>query len=306
MVRSTEARASRTAAGYERIIAKFLTWAEGRPDVRAAVVVGSRARTDHPADDWADLDVVVFASDPSRYVDDAGWANAMGVPWITFVEPTAAGDSRERRVLFEKGFDVDFAFFPAALLDEMATGGMPDPFADAIRRGVRILIDREGAFAAATARVTSAPRGETPSASEFHALVSDFWYHAVWTAKHLRRGELWWAKGTCDQYMKELLRRMMEWHARSVHGPGHDTWMRGRFLEEWTDPRAREALAYAFAHYDEADTWRALLATMSLFRWLARETSTTLGYPYPADEDRHASQLVRSLDRGTRSPKRAH
>jgi hypothetical protein len=25
-------------------------------------------------------------------------------------------------------------------------------------------------------------------------VVSDFWYHALWSAKHLRQGELWWAK----------------------------------------------------------------------------------------------------------------
>jgi predicted nucleotidyltransferase len=29
--------------------------------IRAAVVIGSRARVDHPADEWSDLDVLIFA-----------------------------------------------------------------------------------------------------------------------------------------------------------------------------------------------------------------------------------------------------
>ena len=29
-----------------------------------------------------------------------------------------------------------------------------------------------------------------PSDAEFLGAVSDFWYHSLWSAKHLRRGEL--------------------------------------------------------------------------------------------------------------------
>ena len=68
--------------------------------------------------------------------------------------------------------------------------------------------------------------------------------------------------------------------------------MRGRFLEEWADERAVEQLRYAFAHYDEADVWRALVVTMDLFRWVALETAGRLGCPYPALGDERATELV--------------
>ena len=63
---------------------------------------------------------------------------------------------------------------------------------------------------------------------------------------------------------------MIEWHARAG---GHDTWFHGRFLEKWADPRAVKEMRDAFAHYDEADIWRALLASMDLFRWLDADQS---------------------------------
>ena len=39
----------------------------------------------------------------------------------------------------------------------------------------------------------------------------------------------------------------------------------------------------AFAHYEEADTRRALLTTMDLFRRIGRETAVRLGCAYPED-----------------------
>ena len=122
--------------------------------------------------------------------------------------------------------------------------------------------------------------------------------------KHLRRGELWWAKSCCDIYLKHLLRQMMEWHTRASKGEGVDTWMRGRFLEEWADARAVGSLPVVFAHYDEENVWRALMATMELFRWLAVETVDLLGYSYPFFGKDRATEFVQRLFSERRHPSR--
>jgi hypothetical protein len=41
----------RIALGYERLLQRITAWSHEEPDVRAAVIIGSRARTDHPADE---------------------------------------------------------------------------------------------------------------------------------------------------------------------------------------------------------------------------------------------------------------
>jgi aminoglycoside 6-adenylyltransferase len=71
--------------------------------------------------------------------------------------------------------------------------------------------------------------------------------------------------------------------------------MRGRFLEEWADARAVAALPAIFAHYEAQDVWRALLATMELFRWLAMETAELLGYAYPSFGAERATEMVHKL-----------
>ncbi len=93
-----------------------------------------------------------------------------------------------------------------------------------------------------------------------------------------------------------------EWHARATRGWDLDTWHDGRFLERWADSRVPEALRVAFGRYDPDDLGRALVATADLFRWLAMETATSLGYPYPALADSRAMQTVATLLRNSPQP----
>jgi aminoglycoside 6-adenylyltransferase len=139
---------------------------------------------------------------------------------------------------------------------------------------------------------------QQPSETVFLNAVNDFWYHTVWTAKHLRRGELWWAKSGCDDHLKGLLRQVLEWHTHAMHSSASDTWMRGRFLEEWADPRAVKELAKTFAHYDKRDITLALVKTMDLFRWLSKETADQWKYSYPVQGADTAAGFVEEILEG--------
>jgi aminoglycoside 6-adenylyltransferase len=283
-------------ASYAQLTQRIVGWAQQDPGVRAAVVIGSRARSDHPADRWSDLDVLLFVREPQRYVDSADWVLGFGSVWFTFTERTPDGGAWERRVLYEGGLDVDFALNPVQWLEHSAANGPSPEMADVIRRGVRPLVDKDSLVA----RILQLPLPDAapfrqPAAAAFASLIADFWYHSLWSAKHLRRGELWWAKAGADWKLKGLLQQMLEWHAHATRGVQHDTWMRGRFLEEWADPRAVAQLSGAFAHYERHDIARALWATMELFRWLAQETAERWGYAYPASGDRAVTDLVGRL-----------
>jgi aminoglycoside 6-adenylyltransferase len=290
-----------SASDYEAVTERFVEWARTEDAIRAAVVIGSRARVDHPADEWADLDILVLTGGDAGYVRDPGWIAGVGDAWISFVEQTASGHGFERRVLFAGGVDVDFAFFT---VDEIEALARADPRSAglAFGRGFRVLFDKDGLVARlfdATSPAGAAP-ASLPDAAAFEQAVSDFWYHAVWTAKHLRRGELWWAKLACDAHMKELLRRLLEWEAATA---GRDPWFRGRFFEEWADPVLLQDLRTAFARYDEDEIWAALAATMDLFTVVSRRIAAALGVDVPTTAEGHARALVETL-RSTRPVRR--
>lgn len=88
---------------------------------------------------------------------------------------------------------------------------------------------------------------------------------------------------------------MLEWHARAAHGWDYDTWHDGHFLTQWTDPLTWNDLQDAFGCFDAADSWRALLTTMGLFRRLANETALRLSYMYPTAVDVSTTHLVNAL-----------
>jgi len=275
--------------------ARFVAWATARPDIRAAFVIGSRARVDHPADVWSDLDIVVVTTDPECYLGDMDWLAAIGVPWLTFVEPTAVGDGRERRVLFADtyGLDVDFAIFAPDAFDALAA----DAIQSVVRRGMRVLVDKDGTvtrrLTAATTRL--APAAGPPTDQECLNVINDFWYHALWASKKLRRGEFMIAKDACDGHMKSLLLQMASWQAGAAHGWAYDTWHRGRFLEEWADPRVLAGLHESYASYDATDIARAVRATMRLFSWVARDTVAAMGYRYPSNAEERIVTLVETV-----------
>ena len=85
------------------------------------------------------------------------------------------------------------------------------------------------------------PAAALPDEAAFRELAHDFWYHALWTAKKLRRGEVYTALLCLDGYLKVRLVVLLGWHARAVD-PSVDTWHAGRFLERWADPGALAAL----------------------------------------------------------------
>ena len=297
---------------YEQLIERFVKWAETCSDIRAAVIVGSRARVDQPADEWADLDIMVITRDPKRYTSTSDWIESIGNPLLTFVEPLPIGGEMECRVLFEGMLDVDFAIFPEERyrgIQQLLQGEIPPEIAaqasNVFGRGMRVILDKDGMLAQLRKLISSieTPNPRPPSQHEFLEVVNNFLYHAVFTAKHLRRGELWWTVTCLNCYMQRLLLRMMEWHAHTTHGWNYDTWFRGRFLEEWAHPQALKELRGAFAQYDEDDIKHALLAMMDLFRWIATETAEKLGFPYPAKADEHVTNWIRTCLSQRRSVK---
>ena len=271
--------------------AAIADWARSRSDVRAALVVGSQARSGAPADRWSDLDVGLFVDQPVVLAEDTTWVEEFGRPVLTFLEPTAFGNRVERRVLYESGEDVDFALLEASSWHEFAS--LPEARVTA-ERGYRVLYDELGLEDALDEPSTRAA-SLSDDAPDLTELASDFWYHALWAAKKLRRGEVYTAISCLDGYMKARLVTLLEWHARAVE-PAADTWHGGRFLERWADPGALAALERAYAHYELRDVARALWETVDLWQMLEEETARRLGLEVEldhADLRRRIAEIVR-------------
>jgi aminoglycoside 6-adenylyltransferase len=240
-----------------RFLADLERFAREQQDVRVAVVVGSQARADTPADEWSDVDVVLVVDDVGARLGDAAWLDVFGTPELTLLEGTPVGGLVERRVLYTDGLEVDFTLVPADAFGAL----QHDPAAARIRaRGERIVYDELGL----------APVADPgpPPPPEPAQLVHDFWYHALWAAKKLRRGEGITARGGVE-YCKRLLLELARAHAQT-RADAPDTWHSERFAEQWAHPRALAAIWADAAGPEELPG--ALRQVCDAFDALAAET----------------------------------
>ena len=266
------------------------TWAQNQPAIRAILVVGSQARRDRPADHWSDLDLQAFVTDIDLYLANLAWLGALGTMWVS-IQYQDPGGEPEVLTLFEGGQKVDFHFFPVAELNRMVDEQALDKI---YQRGYSILLDKDGLTEDLLTPTYAGPTLEKPSRLSFHQNIEFFWYGAAQVSKLIRRRDLWFVKNG-DWRLKNCLLQLIEWHARAQNGWDYDTWYAGKFIDEWTDEHTRNALNQVFGHYNTADSWRSLLATISLYRQLANETATLLGYPYPSEMDANISGYIGDL-----------
>lgn len=286
-----------TIQTYERLENNFVTWAQAQPDIWAAIVIGSRARDDYPADEWSDLDVILFTADPTGYASRQDWLEQLGEVWLAVRNRTGRGDP-EWLVLFANCLKIDIVL--ATIPDEYGlTATLPQmmeasPYQFVFERGARILFDKNNHQNELTVPVAKRIPPPHPTPDEFITAINQALLSAVRTVKFLKRGELWRAKQLCDGNLKQHLLTMLEWHARASHSSNYDTWYEGKFLGEWADPRALEALPSTFARYDLEELQQALFATLDLFRWLATETAGKLGYRYPHMVDKDITDWIQS------------
>ncbi len=278
---------------YTQLEQRFFEWASVQSAIQAVIVVGSRARSDHPADEWSDLDLVVFASNAASYLHDSAWLNTCG-DVVAAVSHSFGQHDREWIALYADGNKLDVAFLS---IDPTATATLQTmldvfPYPNVLQRGVRVLIDKTRAATALRLPAITAP--QPPDQGEFMALINRMWLDTIKAAKFIRRHDLWRAKQLCDGEMKQYLLTMLEWQA-AAQPEKRDIWYDGRFLSEWADRQAVGELPTTFAAYDTADLQRALCATLALFRRLAEDVARRLGYSYPAQTDQFVSSCIRSM-----------
>lgn len=283
---------------YADLEAAILDWAIPIPELQLALVVGSRARLQPPADEWSDLDLILFFEDPSAWAGQRAWLEAFGEIELAYRDTTRAGDV-EWLVLYTSGLKADFlvARFPQHIQnpDERREYLLHGPFSEVLPFGVRLLIDKRGEFVDLPQKVKRIEVAALPDEEHYLTCLHRFWMDCVRVAKFLQRRDLWRAKMLCDCTMKQQMLTLLEWLALTEGVSHGQIWYGGRNLVGWANSQALEALPATFGSYETADLWRALQASMELLQRLAQECSQRLGYPYPRDLEGRIWEQVRSI-----------
>lgn len=271
---------------------RFVAWGTANPDIRLALVVGSQARTDHPADAWSDLDIILFAHHLERYRDQLDWITALAPVWVSLFSYTVAGEP-ERLVLYDGGLQVDYVFNDAAAIPGIVQVLQSGQIPDTVYRGVRVLFDKDNAIPPLPAP-GKPPLPPLPTPQQFTQTWENFWFSAVHAAKQLRRGDLPYYKGA-ENGLRQLLLPFLEWRTLAHPGKDADTWHKGRFIREWLAPHLYDSLSLTYTPLETAASWQGLLRLVELFSSVAHETAAAIPMEYPQQLEAELRGYIQSL-----------
>jgi len=273
---------------HAELVSRLMTWAETDDNIRAVIQTGSSSRGPDQADRFSDRDIEIIARETAPLLADDAWIHDVGQVMVAEYLDNGPDDPHTRLVFFEGGRKIDFSIAGRSRLDEMTETGQLN---DLYERGYWVLLDKDGLAARLPDPTGAAPRKPLPSAADFAETVSVFWFEAAHLPTYLVRGELWVVKFR-DWTMKELLLRMLEWHALATRSPETDTWYFGTKMRRWVDDKTWAEVGQVFSRFDRADPWRGLVAMMTLFTRLTHETAAVLGLDYPVESERAVSAYV--------------
>lgn len=265
------------------ILEKITEWAKQNHNVIALIITGSQARKG--ADEFSDYDIEIIAKNPEEFAKTNDWFSKFGEV-VVFLSFDEGQEYPTRLIIYEDGTKVDFT-----LADESRLNKMKDKLDDLYETGYKVLLDKTG-VAKELPQPTKKTTRKLPSKDEYLKTVGEFWFEAFHIPKYLLREDLWVVKYR-DWTMKEMLLRMLEWHALS-RNRNADVWHIGSKMKDWLEPELWQELGEVFAHFDKQDSWNGLLAEIDLFRKVSKEVAGKLSFEYPEKTDKTISRYIQS------------
>ncbi len=124
----------------DQFLMNLRAWAELQEDIAGVLLVGSQARGQARED--SDVDVVLLAQAPTRYLEERSYLNRFGS--VTRVEEEDWGRVTSLRVWYAEGLEVEFSW-----TDPDWAALPPDPGTrEVVSDGARIVFDRNGLLTA--------------------------------------------------------------------------------------------------------------------------------------------------------------
>lgn len=273
------------------IIQRIIRWGEGNEHIRSMLLTSTRAIDSAPIDRFSDYDVVLVANDLEAFLQDEGWLQTFGDVMVRFNDQFSWSGftTYTRLVLYEDGLKIDFSLWPIELLQQIVTSPtLPDD----LDWGYRILLDKDHLVAGLKTPTCSAYIPQKPTLQEYLTLVNEFWWETTYVARNLWRDELFFAKYNLEVINRERLLTLLEWHLEISNHWGLKTGIHGRGLKQHIDPQLWSEIEATFAGADIEENWQALLRMTELFRKLAIQVGTNLGYDYPQALDDKVSAYL--------------
>ena len=273
----------------ERIVLSQLrSWAENVDNIRAVILVASRADPHRKSDLLSDYDIEVYVRDTGPMVRDDSWVSEFGsvmVRWPSWPRPTHSEEWVTQLILFDDGVRIDFQI----------TARKPRESRE-LDSGYRILVDKDGLAERLPPPSYSRQAVRRPTAKVFDSRMNAFWWDIIYVAKGLWRGELTYAKGMLDGTIRiDKLHPLIEWYIGVLHGWSVDVGIYGRWFHYYLDGPTWKHYRRTYAGASLEDNWRALFETIEFARAVGKRVAEVHEFEYPDEVDKKVTGYIQTI-----------
>jgi aminoglycoside 6-adenylyltransferase len=245
--------------------------------IRAVLLVGSRANPNVPKDIYQDYDVTFFVKDVTPFRKNLEWIDAnfgkpalMQMPDDMTLLPHNDDGCFTYLMLFEDGNRIDLSF--------------KSQFADDNEPAIALL-DKDGLLNISPAYSDSYWHIKPPTEKHFADCCNEFWWCLGNVGKGIARDELPYAMKMLNDYVRDMLNRMLEWYIGANTGYSVSVGKFGKYFKKYLPEEFHEMYLKTYSTTDYDQVWSSVFTACYLFHEAALRVSAQNGFSYNRCEE---------------------
>lgn len=275
----------------QEIMSLILDVAKADERIRAVLLSGSRANPAAPKDIYMDYDITYFVGDITPFYNNPAWVEErfgkpliMQMPENMTILPPAGDGHFNYMMIYPDGSRIDLSFEYKRYVDN----GEP----------AVVLLDkdnRNGFLPPLPAPDDKNWHIKPPTEKLFADCCNEFWWCLNNVGKGIARKELPYVMKMFNDYVRDMLNKMVEWYIGVITGFSVSAGKLGKYFEKYLPPElyAQYAATYSGSNYTEI--WAAVDTMCNLFHTLALKVAMYFDFTYKHEEEDGMREYLRMV-----------
>ncbi|GGE47082.1 streptomycin adenylyltransferase [Pedobacter psychrotolerans] len=269
------------------MIDRFKLFGNKSDDIKSIIAFGSAALTS--SDKYSDLDLIIFTSDPLKYINDADleWVDELGEVISRLVVKDIVAHMKVNKLIMKDGPALDLLIVDVKEFTQVKNYLAETPlqlpenlirlinnhiydFHYYLKRGYQIVFDtidiQEIINLVFKHEAGSEDKDMILNEERFNGLWNQFWQNCYKMNTWLIGNELAYANIMVDNILKRNLILLIQWYTLlETNDKNLDVFYYGAKLKQWCDPKLYLALFNVFPNAGEDEVRDAVLQTMQIY-----------------------------------------
>ena len=247
--------------------------------IRAVMLVGSRANSEIPKDEYQDYDITYFVTDIKPFYNQPAWIDETFGQSLIMQMPEAMrypdGDGHfNYMMIFPDGNRLDLTFDDKAYIDD----GEP----------AIILFDKDNGMGLVPSEIKVDPAFwhiKKPNLLYFTSCCNNFWWCLNNVAKGIARDELPYVMAMLNDVIRKELHLMIEWYIGTLHGFDLSVGKDGKYFKKYLPEDLYQRFLSTYSNGDYRHIWQSIFTMCDLFHELAVYVADGFDFIYHTEEE---------------------